>query len=365
VKRLSKKQMVPAGGALAGVAVLALIIALLEPSYGLAVLAVLGAVVAAYLVRGVRRTARSSASSLRSYRAIEKKLREHETHLEGTVASLSALVSQDRFELVAALEAQAKAVHAVSDQVANVREELRTAVPTGSFHRLGEQLGGLGTEARRMVDRAERSNYAQIEALLELRELLPRRAPMPPMRGWPAAPTTILRLVEAVLHRRPALVVECGSGASSLWIGYALEKIGSGRCIALEHEPEFAQNTRDALERHGLTAVVEVRDAPLRPVDIAGETFDWYDVEALRDVQDIGVVFVDGPPKATGPLARFPALPVLEPMLSPRGAVILMDDADRAAEKAAVQRWCDDYDASINGSSTVEAGWTELCLRAH
>jgi predicted O-methyltransferase YrrM len=349
VKRLSRKKLVLIGTA-AAVALLELVL-LLGPfglRYGVAVGGILAAALALYVIRALRRIGKRTAQAVLSLRNLQRRLKQHEAHLDGAAAALSNLVSQDRFELVAVLDAQAKAVEAVSSQLSDVRERLNT----------------LATRTPRQLTQADRANFAQIEALLELRDLVPRRAPMPPTRGFPAAPTSLLNLVHTVLERKPGLVVECGSGASSIWVGYALERLGGGRCIALEHDLEFAQATREMVERHGLSGFVEVRDAPLRAVDVDGETFQWYDPEALRDVRDADLVFVDGPPGFTGPLARFPAVPVLKPLLSAQGAVVILDDAGRPEEQAAQQRWCEDFGATVIASSTVESGWTSLSVPA-
>ena len=64
--------------------------------------------------------------------------------------------------------------------------------------------------------------YRQIEALVMLAKCLPLRHPLPPMRGSAISPDLALLLYELVHDHHPALVVECGSGVSSLVIGYAL-----------------------------------------------------------------------------------------------------------------------------------------------
>ena len=374
VNRSSKKKLVLAGGAIAGLVAAVLLLGPFDLRYGIAALAVLGAAVAAYVVRGVRRIAHRAAATFRTVGSVQKQLRQHGAQHEETVRSLTALASQDRFELVGVLDAQGKAVEAVSGELSEVRSQISQveqrlgAGDTGQkaiaadVVRLAKKVDELHKRTTRLITTSEQSNFAQVEALLELRDLLPPRAPMPAMRGWAAAPTTLVQLIQAVLDRRPELVLECGSGVSSIWVGYALEKLGSGRCVALEHEPRYAQATREALERHGLSSIVEVRDAPLRPVDVSGETFDWYDQQALEGLRDAGVVFVDGPPGATGPLARFPAAPLLRPLLSGSGALFVLDDADRPEERDLQERWCAEYAASVLGQSKAEKGWSVLAL---
>ena len=203
--------------------------------------------------------------------------------------------------------------------------------------------------------RHDRGEYAQVEALLELRSLAGVDAvgvPMPALRGWAASPTSLLAAVRAVLELRPDLVVECGSGSSSVWIGHVLRRLGHGRYVALEHSEEFARVSRAQVARHGLADVVEVRHAPLVPVTVGDVTQPWYDPAALADLEGIGVVFVDGPPQATAPRARVPAVPILGPRCVP-GAIVLLDDAHRPEERAAIEQWV------AGGATLLEKGTPE------
>jgi predicted O-methyltransferase YrrM len=59
------------------------------------------------------------------------------------------------------------------------------------------------------------------------------------------------------------VVVECGSGVSSLIIGYALQRNGGGKLWALEHEEWGVRTTTSWLEHHQLANHAEVIHAPL------------------------------------------------------------------------------------------------------
>src|SRR5690606_39234633 len=157
-------------------------------------------------------------------------------------------------------------------------------------------------------------------------------APMPSSGHWALNPTELLELWSVIERTRPRLVLELGSGTSSVWIGYALRP-WHGRLVSVEHEPEYARYSRAQLERHGLSGTAEVRDAPLRPVTVDGEVYSWYDPAAVSDLDRIDLLVVDGPPGPTGPRARYPALPLLADRLS-EAATVLLDDVDRADEQA-------------------------------
>lgn len=209
------------------------------------------------------------------------------------------------------------------------------------------------TETAGLVGRLRRNGAEQhsrtvreIEALVDLRVLVQARTTMPSTQGWAASPLTVSTLVREVLDTRPQLVVEAGSGGSSVWVGYCLERNGGGRCVSLDHDADYAAKTRADIERHGLTDYVEVVHCPLVDVDIAGQTFRWYDLSKVEGLEGIDIVFVDGPPGTTGPLARFPALPLLRERCAP-GARFILDDAARPDEKAIIHRWTHEHGATV------------------
>jgi predicted O-methyltransferase YrrM len=181
-------------------------------------------------------------------------------------------------------------------------------------------------------------DYRQLEAYLDLRGLIQPRAPMPALRGWAASPDVVRFLVETMLRQRPKLTVECGSGASSVWLGYIAEQLGSGKVVALENDERFAEISRDLIRAHGLDDIVEIRLAPLADWRAGDDTHPWYGIDALDDLVDIGLVFVDGPAGMIAPHARYPAVPLLLPRCAD-DVVIVLDDASRGEETAISDRW--------------------------
>lgn len=215
------------------------------------------------------------------------------------------------------------------------------------------RLSDLADSVRQAVDRTlqafRQSQPREVEALLQLyRDHLPR-APMPPTGQWALDASGLLELLSRIPRDRPSLVLELGSGTSTVWLAYALERSG-GRLVSLDHDPGYGQRTRDLLERHELPKVAEVRDAPLREVTVGGQERLWYDPRALADVDGVDLLFVDGPPGRTGPLARYPALPLLLPRLA-REALVVLDDAHRPDEQETVRRWL----AEVDGLTPVPA----------
>ena len=66
----------------------------------------------------------------------------------------------------------------------------------------------------------------QQQAMLNLFALVPVRDVVPTMGGWAASADVVTLLVGELLRLRPRLVVECGSGVSTLWTALAIEHHG-------------------------------------------------------------------------------------------------------------------------------------------
>jgi len=166
------------------------------------------------------------------------------------------------------------------------------------------------------------------------------RLPLPSLSGWALEPEAAGYLVQTIRTARPDLVLELGSGVSTLLAAYALERNDAGRVYSFDAEEGFAERTRQLLRLHGLEHRAEVRHAPLQALETDGWTGRWFDTRAFATLPDAGVdlLIVDGPPRRTGRQARYPALPVLRAKLQP-GATVILDDADRAEERETVERW--------------------------
>lgn len=225
-----------------------------------------------------------------------------------------------------------------------VLTELRNAAGREQLHHdyvveLGRQLTS-GIRDRHTNDqRLHLNSQRQTQALLNLRDLVHVEAAVPPAGGWAASPDLLLFCVDTLLAEAPDLVVECGSGLSTLFLSLAASQHGmTTRIVALEHEETFASATRALLERHGVGDRAEVRLAPLRPTSILEHETPWYAESALEGLDGIGLLLVDGPPTATGPQARFPAVPLMKDRFADR-CTIVMDDLVRAADHETARRW--------------------------
>lgn len=163
--------------------------------------------------------------------------------------------------------------------------------------------------------------------------------PMPAPGGWAATPETLLTLVSEVLSsERVGTILECGSGTSTAWLARAVQRRGEGRVVSLEHDADFASTVRRRLQDLGVAAHADVRTAPLSQVVVGGTEWLWYSSDAWSDLNEVTLLFVDGPLGALARLARYPALPLLIDRLAP-DAVIVLDDIHRGDEREILDRW--------------------------
>ncbi len=212
---------------------------------------------------------------------------------------------------------------------------------------------------RREID----SRARRTEAWLTLHSVLSFREPLPWPRPWAASPELLRVIVESLFEKRPKLVLELGSGVSTVVAAYALKRIGHGRIVSVDHEPEFADKTRALVAAHGLSDVVEVISAPLKEVHVGSARFHWYDLDVIRPLlREVDVLVVDGPPGKGSKLARYPALPLLREHLS-RDAIVVVDDARRSDEQEMVRRWVAE-DANLRAEYLLTEKGTFLVRRA-
>ncbi|WP_448003866.1 class I SAM-dependent methyltransferase [Agromyces bauzanensis] len=269
-------------------------------------------------------------------------------HLRSVDARLTAI--EESLAVLTRQTADAQRTDGVVQDVATAINELRQT-----------ELPDLRVDLRRFITATGINDYEQMVAWTELRHMLEVVAPMPALRGWAASPDVIRIVTREIIRGRPRLVVECGSGSSSVWLGYALRKVG-GRLVSLEHDRGFAEQSRSMLDEHDLQDVVEIRTAPL--ADFGASSIEhgthrvqpWYDRESVGDLNGIEILFIDGPPGDVAKYARYPAVPALLDRCA-KDAMIVLDDAARPDEKAIVERWVAEYpDLQLEYSAPAEKG---------
>jgi Methyltransferase domain len=215
------------------------------------------------------------------------------------------------------------------------------------------------TALRTTVPYAISANFRQIESLYSIYREVPLEYPLPWTRGWAASPDFLWTVAQHALTRRPKVIVECSSGVSTVVLAACLRKLGTGHIWSLEHDQKFANQTLIDLERHRLTEFVTLVVAPLVPQRLGGSDYPWYDISTLPRIEPIELLVIDGPPKNTGRHARYPALPLLSPLLgSP--ATIFLDDSGRADEREILSRWMQEFPALQIESIPCEKGCVKI-----
>jgi len=186
-------------------------------------------------------------------------------------------------------------------------------------------------------------DYQQIESLFSVFSQIRFNAPLPKTRGSSVAPDFIALLIGMIKENKPKTIIELGSGISTIISAYSLQSLCEGTVISLDHEEKYASMTRENLERHNLQGIATVIHAPLKRMAIKGNDYFWYDVDALKSIEQIDMLIVDGPPHIENIMERYPALPLLIDRLS-GNAVVILDDARRDGEKKVIEAWLKEYD---------------------
>lgn len=209
---------------------------------------------------------------------------------------------------------------------------------------------------------AEESEHLQYkyQCISELNTLLPIRSPLPPMTGWAATPELAITVLKHIRLKKPSLIVELGSGVTTLVSAYSLEKYyPEGEIISLDHDSEYANITRNELNHHELSKYVDIRTATLKDTDVNGRKHKWYDTDTCKFDKSIDLLIIDGPPVKTESFARYPALPVLEKFLSNTCTVIL-HDTNRKEESDIVKKWLKEHPAFKASVKLTDKGITVL-----
>ena len=220
---------------------------------------------------------------------------------------------------------------------------------------LGSGLLGLVLLESAQMRQSVLESYRQQHALIQIRPLM-GELPLD-LSGWAADAILIHNAVRIIVEIRPRLILECGSGKSTIILGRCLRTLGHGTLISLDHDPTYAQRTRELLQLHGLEEIVTIVTAPLVPSRNGTTDYLWYGPEYEPLItRPIEVLLVDGPPGSSAPLARYPAVPLLQSRLAPE-CWILLDDGDRLDERAIAHTWSTELGAKLQYLEGGRGGW--------
>jgi predicted O-methyltransferase YrrM len=240
-------------------------------------------------------------------------------------------------EKVASLDA---GVHAMRAEGAAGRDLLE-----GQVKRLEQDVAALRSLLHAQDERFQRKLRAGFSSAANLLSVLPHLKidgvlPPFPHQGFEVPGEMAAFLYHLIRRHRPKLILELGSGSSTVLLAASARANGVGRVISIEHDPGYRDRTAQFLRQTELSDRVDLVEAPLVEQRFGEHTLQWYDLAPLLRTlsEKIDFLFVDGPPGKTQPLSRYPALPVLRPHLSAQ-AQILVDDGRRDDEARMVELW--------------------------
>ena len=231
------------------------------------------------------------------------------------------------------------------DEVALVKKQLEES---------NSRFSSLESHITDTMTRVSANTTKQLESFISLQNYLISESQLLNFHGWPISPDIALFLVQKIEENNYDLVIEFGSGTSTLLMSKVLKQRAlkspehpSPRLVTFEHNEKYFNQTLQALKQQSTEDQVDLVYAPLEPFSFEDETFSYYSCkekfqalrEALENKTQKVLVLVDGPPGATGPLARFPVLPYLLTSFPDQQIHMVLDDYDRADEKAIVKKW--------------------------
>lgn len=162
--------------------------------------------------------------------------------------------------------------------------------------------------------------------------------PLPPDNGWTLAPDALRFLTSLVTHLKPMHILEFGSGLSTQLLVRRCNELALACGISsVDHDPEYCwtpiQKLTDTIYPN-----VSLQIAPLVARECAGKLLPMYHLQPERFASQYSVdlVVIDGPPTVLGGRegVLYQALEFARP-----GTLMLLDDANRPEEQAALAQW--------------------------
>jgi hypothetical protein len=188
--------------------------------------------------------------------------------------------------------------------------------------------------------------------------------------GWTLPPATIDLLELAVKRTRPEVVLEFGSGISTVCLAHFMKELHRDgdwpHVVSIEEASSFAEDTMALLDRLGYSDAASVIATPIqeqRVGEFMTHCYEWpvAELEEKLAGRRVGLVLVDGPSLPSGG-SRFGTIVLARDMLS-EGALVFLDDARRDAELAVAARWRHLEWLEIRGVNLVGQGVLEAVVQ--
>ncbi len=231
---------------------------------------------------------------------------------------------------------------------------------------VNQQFKKLGNHLTRQTKLEANNVIKQIESYHYLQSFFKESSFILDFHGWPVSADFGVLLVRLLQKKHYDLVIEFGSGSSTVLMGKAIKQIYQRQkikpfVISFDHLEQYATQTKEMLVVANVADVAKVYLASLSSYDgLIGQDSLYYDQESIiealqsyKSSRELSIlVVVDGPPESTCNLARYPALPILKNVFNHAKMDILMDDADRAGEQQIIALW-ESLLSSCNNKYTI------------
>lgn len=211
----------------------------------------------------------------------------------------------------------------------------------------GEAYAQVISKIQEHINKSSSNVIKQIESFVGLQRFIPSSLNF---HGWPISPDIALFMAQKIEENDYDLIIEFGSGTSTMLFAHMAKTIKKKngkkiKVVSFEHNEKYYIQTKQQLKQQSLNKYASVKYAPLAKYIYQDMEFMYYDCESiLQKLQNKNryqkvLVLVDGPPGATGPLARFPALPHLLEHFTQQDMDLILDDFQRQEEKEIVKQW--------------------------
>ena len=188
------------------------------------------------------------------------------------------------------------------------------------------------------IEQRFETQFLQFESLLAIYRALPNLKLLPPTRGWAGSPDFLAKITEVILKEKPGFVFEVSSGVSTIIIGLALKLNNHGEVMSIDHESQYARITEENVGLNEIKNVSTIQHCPIVDYTSIEQGYKWYETKNLNLTKKINLLVIDGPPRTTQVLARYPAIPLLHKYFADK-TFILLDDSNRNDEIIIVQKW--------------------------
>ena len=268
-------------------------------------------------------------------------------------------------QLKQTLEQEGNKISELTIELESVKKKLEAQQITNTkLDELEKRIANVGNNLTTDPDNKLLNAVKQVENTLALQNYFSTGDLPPNNYGWSIDTDLALYLTEKLENNTYDLVIEFGSGNSTVLFAKILLKMMMKnreentlpndtdlpkRILTFEHNKHYHEQTTAMLRQAELDDMVNLVYAPLVDYSYQDEDYLYYDCDAaLANIANLYetktpnvLVLIDGPPADTGLNARFPALPKLLNHLSTATFDLILDDYNRSEEKVVAANWLD------------------------